>query len=265
MLQGHTLTPAKSCIPIFVSRNYFDQVSATALLLFEVYCAKCNDDSLFPPLRVYFKWPQDKGAELIRKLSIDAIDQDILESYTFLASSYCLLKYLETTASVRFPLNNCLKVEFSYGYGGRLVIDSKVRKTQREEWTSCLCWFFFNWGHYQLELQPLTTNLPHNPDGKRSRACGQCQNRFTKSKLVWNHQPLPDWCWEQDSQGESTSTIDRDYYHWDSSRPRSAFDYWWSILAWFSTKAFGHYVWPWPGMSLSKGALSAMEKDVLTH
>lgn len=93
MLQAHSLAPVKKLVPIFVSRNYFDQ---------------------------------DKGAELVRKLSIDSIDQDHLERYTFLASSYCLLKYLENTASVRFP-PNCLKIEFSYGYGGRLVIDSKVR------------------------------------------------------------------------------------------------------------------------------------------
>lgn len=72
---------------------------------------------------------QDKGAELLRKLSFDSIDSDHLERYTFLASSYCLLKYLEKTANVCFPPNS-LKIDFSYGYGGRLVIDSKVRQKE---------------------------------------------------------------------------------------------------------------------------------------
>ena len=50
------------------------------------------------------------------------LDQDLFMSYIFLASAHCLLKYMGSTFSVRFP-PRCLRVLFGYGYGGRLVID----------------------------------------------------------------------------------------------------------------------------------------------
>lgn len=51
--------------------------------------------------RQYFD--QDKGAELIRRLSVDPIDNEMLDSYVFLASAHCLLRYIEATYAVRFP------------------------------------------------------------------------------------------------------------------------------------------------------------------
>lgn len=60
--------PPSSCV--FVSRQYFDQ---------------------------------DKGAELVRRLSMDPIDTEMLDSYVFLASAHCLLRYIEATYAVRFP------------------------------------------------------------------------------------------------------------------------------------------------------------------
>jgi len=75
--------------PVFVARGYFDQ---------------------------------DRGADLLRKLSMNSLDQDLFDSYIFLASAHCLLKYMGSTFSVRFP-PRCLKVSFGYGFGKRLVID----------------------------------------------------------------------------------------------------------------------------------------------
>jgi DNA mismatch repair ATPase MutS len=71
---------------------------------------------------------QDKGAELLKELSSQPIDSDILEKYIFLASAYCLLRYLQNTGGVRLR-EKCLVIEFGYGYGGRLVID---RATARD-------------------------------------------------------------------------------------------------------------------------------------
>lgn len=51
--------------------------------------------------RQYFD--QDKGAELVRRLSMDPIDTEMLDSYVFLASAHCLLRYIEATYAVRFP------------------------------------------------------------------------------------------------------------------------------------------------------------------
>lgn len=51
--------------------------------------------------RQYFD--QDKGAELVRRLSVDPIDNEMLDSYVFLASAHCLLRYIEATYAVRFP------------------------------------------------------------------------------------------------------------------------------------------------------------------
>lgn len=63
--------------------------------------------------RRYFD--QDQGAELLNKLSIQAIDANILESYTFLASCHALVRYLEANNGLRF-LPKSLKVELSYGW-----------------------------------------------------------------------------------------------------------------------------------------------------
>ncbi len=53
---------------------------------------------------------------------MEPLDQDLMESYITGASAHCLLRYVESTFSCRFP-PQCLKVQFGYGYGGRLVID----------------------------------------------------------------------------------------------------------------------------------------------
>lgn len=50
----------------------------------------------------------------MRKLSVQTIDANILESYIVLASCNALLRYLEATAALRF-LPKSLKIEQSYG------------------------------------------------------------------------------------------------------------------------------------------------------
>jgi len=108
--------------------------------------------------RQYFD--QDRGAELVRRLSVDSLDSEMLDSYVFLASAHCLLRYIEATCAVRFPpgwvwwvlgrgwgfcfrkirtwllhislphttKTSCLKIAFGYGQGGRLLIDQQTAK-----------------------------------------------------------------------------------------------------------------------------------------
>jgi len=51
--------------------------------------------------RAYFD--QDRGAEFLRRVSVDSIDSEILARYTVLGATFALLKYVETTSSLTFP------------------------------------------------------------------------------------------------------------------------------------------------------------------
>ncbi len=89
---GHQLASGHQTRALFVNRQYFDQ---------------------------------DRGAEMLKRVSWSAIDSTMMASYTFLAASYCLLKYVENVSGRNFTPQS-LKISLQMGNKTRMMIEQRL-------------------------------------------------------------------------------------------------------------------------------------------
>ncbi len=85
---GHQLVSGPQTRVLFVNRQYFDQ---------------------------------DRGAEMLKRLSWSVIDCTMLASYTFLAATYCRLKYVENASGTNFTPQS-LKISLQMRNRSRMMI-----------------------------------------------------------------------------------------------------------------------------------------------
>jgi DNA mismatch repair ATPase MutS len=80
--------------------------------------------TLTPVSRAYFD--QDRGAEFLRRVSVEAIDAEVLARYTVLGAAFALLKYIETSSGFTFPRAS-VRLRFIDGNSGDfLAIDRRT-------------------------------------------------------------------------------------------------------------------------------------------
>ncbi len=88
---SHELTSGHQTRVLFVNRQYFDQ---------------------------------DRGAEMLKRVSWSVIECTMLASYTFLSATYCLLKYVENVSGRNFTPQS-LKISLQIGNKTRMLIERK--------------------------------------------------------------------------------------------------------------------------------------------
>jgi DNA mismatch repair protein MSH4 len=93
----------------------------TLSLLIEQNCS--NDARILYISRQYFD--QDRGADMLKKVSSDSVDSDLVAKYIVLSGAYCLLRYVENCNGMTFAAK-CLRIEYGSIITGRMNIDRRT-------------------------------------------------------------------------------------------------------------------------------------------
>jgi DNA mismatch repair protein MSH4 len=73
--------------------------------------------------RQYFD--QDRGADLLKTVVCGSIDGELIQKYTVLAGSFCLLRYIENCCGATFPPHS-IRIEFGISSSGKISIDRRT-------------------------------------------------------------------------------------------------------------------------------------------